>query len=104
MEQAQGKVMRAEGGADCAKSAGRDKHWNELGLEEKVERLRVALRLVNAKASQASATAGEAYSVAHRHEHGGQGKTVMPVEGGANRSLGLLGGRGEQSDRDFVEN
>lgn len=66
-------------GCDTAKVAVRAKRWDDCGLEEKVERLRTVLRFVAADASDAGKVAQKAYEVSHLHEHGGNGRPVMPI-------------------------
>ncbi len=84
-EQAAKRVLDA----GCETRAQREKRWDECGIEEKVERLRMVLRAVNERSSHAQRTAVEAHDIARRHEHGSQMQVVMPVDDAANRILGL---------------
>lgn len=62
----------------------RDKTWNELGLEEKVERLRNVLRNVNGIAQNALDLAHAGKQLAEEHVHSPTGQVFKPVYGGAN--------------------
>lgn len=94
-----------EGGANAKQAmAAREKRWNELGIEEKVERLRGALRMANERAASGQHIAIEANDIAKRHEHGGLGAVLMPADSNVNRPLAGLGiRRRDETEGDYVE-
>lgn len=64
---------------DGCGNAAREKRWDECGLEEKVERLRMVLRTAHHDTEVAGKVAQKAYEIAHFHEHGDNGRPVMPI-------------------------
>lgn len=66
-------------GGQCEAAQVREKRWDECGLEEKVERLRMVLRSVHHDTEAAGKVAHKAYEIAHLHEHGDNGRPVMPI-------------------------
>ncbi|TAK84320.1 MAG: hypothetical protein EPO20_14620 [Betaproteobacteria bacterium] len=92
-EQAAKRVLDA----GCETRAQREKRWDECGIEEKVERLRVVLRAVGERSLQAQRVAVEAVDVARRHEHGAQMQVVMPCDD-RNHALATIAKVGVEGD------
>lgn len=92
------------GGAECAKQA-RDKTWSECSIEEKIDRLRIVLRVTNERATHSQRLAIEALDTGRRHEHGGQGQVVMPVPHGMNsplaNPLAMIGNSKSEAEGDY---
>lgn len=66
--------------------AKRDKTWDECGIEEKVERLRMMLMRTRESAQYAAKNASAANDLAERHQHNhATGEVLRPVQrhGGA---------------------
>lgn len=55
--------------ADMGATAAREKTWDECGIEEKVERLRISLIRARETAQYATRNAVEARDLAERHQH-----------------------------------
>lgn len=90
MEEAMNKAqmdrpLRTLAGEKLADRAERAKHWDECGIEEKVERIRRELLNQRDVARHALRQANEAHSTAHEHQHGSHGEVLKPV----NRGYGL---------------
>jgi hypothetical protein len=83
---AEAPIRRAQD--ECAK---RERTWNELGIEDKIARLRDATLQLAVMTERAHHQAGEANSIAKVHDHGSGGQVVVPIDTGANRAMGLLG-------------
>lgn len=82
-----------ERGAGAAQDArvNRERSFHELPLEEKVLRLRDAVLSLAVMAERASSQANEANRIAKEHDHGCGGQVVVPIFGGANNPLSILG-------------
>lgn len=96
MEREQGQVDRAKTATGLSLEGGpaREKRWDECGIEEKVERLRRVLRVTSHTAEQAAKLAHKSAEIASLHEHGGDGKPVMPIarDPWNNQAQSLAGG------------
>jgi hypothetical protein len=66
----------------------REKLWAELGIEEKVERLREILRQTYHTAVAANEAAYTAQQLCGEHVHGPTGQVFKPIYGGANFGSG----------------
>lgn len=68
--------------------------WNELGIEQKVERLREAMLSQAAQLEHTGTQATQAAVISKEHRHGSDGEVLMPVldsRGVAGRIHRLLG-------------
>ncbi len=57
----------------------REKYWNELGIEEKVERMRWAVKHRLDRLERLVRSLDEKVTKLEQHEHGGQGRLVIPL-------------------------
>ena len=67
-----------EGAMGLAKAA-REPNWSEIGIEQKVERVRETLLVLDNVIGTTEKRAAEALKMAKAHQHGAHGFVVMPV-------------------------
>jgi len=82
-ELAMDEAMRRLSGVTEKLSAGeaqREPRWSEIGIEQKVERLREALRRVEDQATFAARVGSEALAIAKLHDHGVNGQVMVPTD------------------------
>ena len=72
----------SKGMIDPIHRASREKTWDECGIEEKVERLRRAMRDQKHMVDAAWRTANEAHNLAHGHQHNNVTGEVLKSAGG----------------------
>jgi hypothetical protein len=87
------KLAEMNGGAQCG-TAAREKRWDELGIEEKVERLRQVAMRTDERVDTTAQLAVEAHELVHEHNHDQLGRVVKLAKETANRLMrGLAGAR-----------
>ena len=74
------KEYQTVGGSPILGQQGREKTWDECGIEEKVERLRRVLRDLGMVAQRAERVAGMANERAIHHRHDLIGLPMMPLD------------------------
>lgn len=87
------KTAAAQMQAGCDGMAAREKTWDELGLEGKVERMRNVLRAHEHRLQDTGQLVIEAHELAHDHSHDPLGRVVKLAKDAANKIRGIAGGR-----------
>lgn len=74
-----GEILRKASTLAGMERSAQEAPWDELGVEQKVERLRRALRLMAHQIDRTTTVSNKASEVALLHEHGRDGRAVMHV-------------------------
>lgn len=85
------KLMAGEAAAKCAQ---RERTWDECGLEEKVERLRLEAQDRRSFIDAGYALARKAWQLVRSHQHANDGRVLVDAEASSENASGMLAGRG----------